>query len=146
MRLNPDCVRDVLLVLESNIMYNADSSTTEIKPVAWNALYENENLLLHHAASDIKYTVQKLAEAEFISVSVNIAGHAWVSCDVIDITWNGHEFLNTVRGKTIWEATKDRANKLGGFSLKAITTIASAIIQGVASNPNFVQEIINSIK
>ncbi|MDF1608414.1 DUF2513 domain-containing protein [Hoeflea sp. YIM 152468] len=45
------------------------------------------------------------------------------------LTWNGHEFLNTVRDPEVWAKTKKGADKVGAFSIEVLSEIAKGIIR-----------------
>lgn len=47
----------------------------------------------------------------------------------LNLTWAGHEFLDTIRNPEIWKQTKAGAAKAGGWTLKTLADIASAIIK-----------------
>jgi len=66
-------------------------------------------------------------------------------CSIIDITYSGHMFLNTIRPKTIWDATKEKAKQIGGMSIQSLSMISSTIVQELASHPDFIQSILNII-
>ena len=146
MVLNPDCIRDTLLYLEETLTincreYNFNSITlhqlTKEMIDKYNKYTEN----------DIWYTVYNLKEIHFIEGRINDAGkHKMMFCDIENITWNGHQFLNTIRPETIWEATKSKAKQIGGMSLHGLSMVSMSIIQGLASNPDFIQSIVNMIK
>ena len=67
-------------------------------------------------------------------------------CEIQNITWNGHQFLNTIRPDSIWNATKKKAKQIGGMSIHGLSLISSAIMQGLASNPDFIQSIVDKLK
>jgi hypothetical protein len=48
------------------------------------------------------------------------------------ISWQGHEFLDKVRDPEIWTKTKDKASKLGSWSVKLLGEIASGFIRAKA--------------
>ncbi|WP_369525883.1 DUF2513 domain-containing protein [Thomasclavelia cocleata] len=62
------------------------------------------------------------------------------------MTWNGHQFLETIRPNTIWEAVRNKAKQIGGVSISGLSIISSSVIQGLASNPDFIQSIVDKIK
>lgn len=148
MKLNPDCVRDVLLYLEEHLEYSSETETsTRIKRINWSSLYDDDKLLLKYETNDIKYTIQKLFEAKYIDASISTGKEkGWLLCQIIDITWEGHEFLNKVRGQTIWEATKKQASKMGGLSVKTLGTIAMSVTQAIVTHQDFIQKIVDAIK
>lgn len=67
-------------------------------------------------------------------------------CDIENITWNGHQFLENIRPNTIWEATKNKAKQIGGISIHGLSLISMSIIQGLASNSDFIQSIVDMMK
>jgi hypothetical protein len=53
------------------------------------------------------------------SLSITFAG----------LTWAGHDFLDSVRDSEIWRATKEGAQKAGGFSLELLAALAKGLIK-----------------
>ena len=146
MRLNPDCVRDVLLYIEENLVYLEEENTSKIQAISWGTAFQDEYLSDKYSIYDIKYTIQKLYEVHFIECSIATSGRkGWLSCDITNLTWNGHEFLDTVRGKTVWEATKEKALKLGGMSIKTLGVLALEITKAIATHPNLINDIVNNM-
>lgn len=120
MKLNYDCIRDVLLYLEENLELN-------------NTVYL-ENIKIDYSDDDIKYSILKLEEIEYIKARIVKAdGVAILDATIFDITFYGHEFLNTVRPKTVWENTKDVSSKLGVKTISSLTQIATQIVTQLIS-------------
>lgn len=46
----------------------------------------------------------------------------------LQLTWHGHEFLDTLRDPTVWERAKGVAEKAGGASLQVLLEVGKAII------------------
>lgn len=44
----------------------------------------------------------------------------------LNLTWVGHEFLDTVRDPEVWKRTKEGAKKAGNFSLDFLIDLAKA--------------------
>ncbi|WP_423748462.1 DUF2513 domain-containing protein [Bacillus cereus] len=44
------------------------------------------------------------------------------------MTWDGHQFLDNIREKSIWEATKIKAATLGSVSLPTLSELAKSYI------------------
>ena len=146
MKLNPDCVRDTLLYLEETLTINCrkDNFNSITLHQLTKEMIDKYN---KYTEDDIWYTVYNLKEIHFIEGRINDAGkHKMMFCDIENITWNGHQFLNTIRPTTIWEATKSKAKQIGGMSLHGLSMISMSIIQGLASNPDFIQSIVNMMK
>ena len=46
-----------------------------------------------------------------------------------NLTWHGHDFLDSVRNPEIWRKTKDAAEKAGGFTFSILGEIAKGLIK-----------------
>ena len=49
------------------------------------------------------------------------------------ITWAGHEFLDEVRDPEIWKKTKEGAEKVGSWSIKLLSELASGFVRAKAA-------------
>lgn len=96
MKVNPDCVRDILLYLEENLILVDDeySSKIEHKDISLTSIIEELTNDEKYKVNEIKYSVEKLLEIGFISSKrINIgANKSIISCPISDITWDGHHF------------------------------------------------------
>lgn len=144
MKLNPDCIRDVLLYLEGNLTYNDNkASAIEHNAIPLSTIVESLQQMYDYSQDDIKYSVEKLLEIKYIiSHKIKIGNnHEIVSCPISDITYEGHQFLNTIRPETIWQATKKGAAKIGIMSMHALSTIAMEIAKSVVTDPTVIAKI-----
>lgn len=116
MKLNPDCIRDVLLQME-NLPYQEEMDVVQL-----------HDLLPNYSYDEIDYTVLKLHEAGFIQA--NIQRYLTGSIDIVllDITYNGHQFLANIRSNSVWNSVKEVSKKVGSNSLSAISQIATSIV------------------
>ena len=48
------------------------------------------------------------------------------------LTWQGHEYLDTIRDEAVWRKTKAAAKQAGGYSLNVLATVATAIVAEAA--------------
>lgn len=143
MKLNPDCIRDVLLYLESELEIDLEKSN--FTKVDLKQLKEHFSCI--YTEEDIWYTVYNLKEVYFISGKINDAGkNKMMFCEIENITWNGHQFLNTIRTTSIWEATKKGATKLGTLSVSALSMIAGEITKAIITKPEIINGIIKTVK
>lgn len=141
MKLNPDCIRDVLLYLEDNLYINKN----KFSKITLDELKEHFNS--EYLDEDILYSVYNLNEVGFIEGRIKDCNDIKIFyCDIENITWNGHQFLNTIRPKSIWEATKSGASKLGIMSMHALSSISMAVANAVITNPTVINEIISNAK
>lgn len=100
MKLNVDCIRDVLLEIEK---------TPYGENLGEKALY---SALESFSKADIDYSVIKLKEADFINAVICVPDDGIVHKIVIyDITWDGHQFLDKIREPSVWEKIKENGGK-----------------------------------
>jgi hypothetical protein len=81
-------------------------------------------------ADKLLYHLRLLEDAGFIGVSFKALGGAW---SVDRLTWNGHEFLDTIRDPEVWKLTKSGAEKAGNASVSFIWELAKAYGKQLAS-------------
>ena len=114
MKLNLDCMRDILLTLEKCDLFETLDSFT---------LQEE---LTNHTDKDVLYACAKLLEADFITGDkIEECGSSeYVIVNVSDITYSGHEFLNSIRPETVWDKVKSAIADSGVSSIKAISEAA----------------------
>lgn len=113
MKLIHDCVRDIMLYIEDNLKLD---NTLTINEIQIN--------LSNYSIEDITYTCEKLDEAGYLEIKRYITGDAIV----LKMTYNGHQFLDTIRDDSIWKETKSKISKIAGVSLPIIQQVAAQLI------------------
>lgn len=113
MRLNHDCIRDILLFVEEN--------TDDIKEsVSSDELLES----LPYDKNTLFYHIRRMDDANlFDDVDYFGDGIGLVS----NLSWNGHCYIDNIRDLTIWEKVKSSANKLVSVSLPILIEKAAEI-------------------
>lgn len=122
MKLNPDCMRDILIVME-----NAGYQET-LSP---NAIYSS---LPGYSEDEINYSIIKLEEAGFIDAIISEYDTGIAILRLDDITYWGHQFLSDVRSDSIWKNVKEISKKVGSNSIASISQIASGVITAIIQN------------
>lgn len=116
MRLNPDCTRDLLMLLEDN---------TEPGSCLCYTVSEISKALPKYTAKEIMYHVsQCAASGMFIGYTPSLGGNF----AILDISPKAHEFLANVREESVWNKTKAIAKDVGANSLSALGQIAASVI------------------
>lgn len=150
MKLDPDIVRDVLLFLEDNLIYE-DFDTKNPHTHNTFSAAEIEEILdkeKNHMPADVSYAIEQLYKEGYISLSQNPHKDNMGNLTILhisDISWKGHQFLNDVRSDTVWEAVKSAASKFGTLSIHGLGMAAGAVVKELATNPNFVKNIVEKI-
>lgn len=125
MKLNIDCVRDVMLKIEElqRVIVNDDGEVE--KETLWiNSLY---SALPNHGKEDIFYALYNLDQAGYVNISVQWISGCVYTCAINHMTYAGHEFLNKIRPTTIWEKTTNTASKVGNYGLQMLEKIAEGV-------------------
>lgn len=118
MYLNPDCMRDILLLVES---------TPFRQKVPVETLYDN----LSYSQDEITYACIKMIEADFISAIWNEFDDKIAIYFISDIRYSGHQFLANIRSDNIWNNVKEISKKIGSNSVSSISQIASGVVTAI---------------
>lgn len=118
MKLNPDCIRDILFAVEENTGFQKVMSIDEEDYTQYQQLkkYKYEEVAYH--------VVQCNLSGYFVDFAARIDD----SYMIVDLTPKGHEFLADIRSDTNWKKIKETALKVGSFSLGVLADIAKKII------------------
>lgn len=124
MKLNPDCIRDILITVESmeyNTAYTLTKLCTQLPS------YSEEELNYHC----LQLIDAGLLNAKAINVMGQILPQLW---RIFDLTYPGHQFLADVRSDTTWNKTKNIAKNVGSESLHALKDIAVGVVTAAIQN------------
>lgn len=123
MKLDLDCIRDILLTVEENTGYNEYMTVSETS-MEYSLLkkYDNKQIMYHIIQSE----KANLIEAEQIDLAGNIL--------IKDLTPYGHKFIANIRENSNWNKIKKIANEVGTTSLEAIMQIAINVIGGIITS------------
>lgn len=109
MKLNIDCVRDVLLEFETF-------------PIGCYFVESFKKSIEHYDQETVLYVLVKLTEADYINADYHFN-------DILDITFQGHEFLEKIRSDTVWnQKLKPVFLSVGSMSFDVISRVANSAI------------------
>ncbi|WP_371874422.1 DUF2513 domain-containing protein [Senimuribacter intestinalis] len=138
MRLNPDCIRAILLCVESSqspegyYLFRFSSLDDDF-------LYDepqDESLLSVNACpelsgfseNEIRYHIKQCHDEGLIDMDTD---YVLDNCVVKDLTPYGHEFIAEIRNDNNWTHIKEIAAKIGCTSLEVLSSIASNYISSL---------------
>lgn len=125
MRLNQDCVRDLLLYLEENLSLGTFISISSDF---------QEDALSTYSTNDLIYTAQKLLEADYINAEVmHFIGSNIPNVRIRSITYQGHQFLDNVRDNNVYTKTKSVLSTFKSVSIEVFSETASKVITSLIS-------------
>ncbi|WP_071428249.1 DUF2513 domain-containing protein [Merdimmobilis hominis] len=132
MKLDYNCVRDVMLYLESvPYIITNEKDNVEFTGV-W--LPNIREALPNYPQEVIYYTLEKLQEGGYLNMTAKWSGDGLYICRVNYITFIGHEFLEKIRSDTVWDKTVSIAGKVGNFGLQMLSKIAEGITTAYINN------------
>lgn len=137
MRLNIDCLRDILLCIEEvadcrrpavfvdtdSVARIGDHLGDHPKPPSY-----QEKFLHAYNSNEIMYHLKYCFHAGLIETDRPPSGMQFI---VRDLTPTGHDFLSDIRSKTVFEKTKEIAAELQAQSIPSIQKIASSVISAI---------------
>ena len=111
MRLNPDCIRDILLYIEEN--------TNSKKPYI---VFKTICLALDYDADTIDYHIRKLDSANLFD---DVAyGNNTISC-ISSLSWEGHSYIDNIRDPKVWKSIKKSTGKFASISMPILVQLAA---------------------
>ena len=120
MKLDIDCVRDVLLEFEE-------------LPLGCYTPYDFPKAVGKYGIQNTEYTLAKLDEAKYINAEImQLPNGTLEFLGIYSITYPGHQFLENIRQNKVWTKTKAIAGKVGSGSFSLISQIASSVLSEAA--------------
>nr|WP_294510085.1 DUF2513 domain-containing protein [uncultured Rhodopila sp.] len=115
MKRDMDLVRDILLKIES-----APGKSS------WNVLIDGvegedkQKLLLAHLP-----LMRDAHLVKFLSLNAGI----YTVMENIELTWEGHDLLDSVRSPEVWKKTKKGVEAAGGFTIDLMKSLAKGFVK-----------------
>ena len=116
MKLNPDCIRDILLYVEDSTDYHVSCciSPQELLPP-----------LNAYPANVVMYHVEQCIMSNYFSKATSDLNN---NITIKGLSPVGHQFIDNVRSENIWNDVKAVSTKVGVKSLDALMKIASSVV------------------
>lgn len=132
--MNLDCIRDILLCIESKQNIKIENiSKVLIQPISLLELCNNLND--KYLKEEVWYNSKLLIEANFINMREGDKKKQTyqdfeylTDLQIYSISYTGHQFLETIRPKTVWEQTKKVVTKTGSSALQFVASTAQIIL------------------
>lgn len=119
MKLNVDCLRDVLLTMQ-DMPRGETLSGNEIRAI-----------LDEYDEDDVDYSCLKLKEAGYIDAIIKEIPSGFIVLRLDDITFLGHQFIANIQSDSVWNDVKAISSKIGSQSISALTQIATSVISTI---------------
>ena len=86
---------------------------------------DDEGAMTREEAEHWRYQLKLLDDTGLVEFRRSSGGVWFVNC----MSWQGHDFLESVRDPEIWKTTKDVAKKAGGSTFDTLIAIAKGLIK-----------------
>ncbi len=118
MRLNPDCIRDLLFAIEE---------LSDPNSIILSSQLANLDSLSKYSNDEINYHLQQLNWSGYIVTPIK---NKWIDGTflVTDLSPLGHEFISDIRKDTNWNKVKSISKEVGTSTLNSLKTIAEEVI------------------
>ena len=120
MKLNIDCIRDIMIVIE-DLDFKQSINIDRLC-----------ECLPNYSEDELHYTSLKLYEAGFIDaivISIMSVPGEMIKC-INELTYNGHVFLDNIRNDNVFAETKSRiAKAVGSASIDVIAQVAVSVLR-----------------
>lgn len=124
MELNLTCIRDLLIYLEKELTLD---DSLMFQSIDLTELADAPELN-QYSRKELFYTIYNLEQVGFIQTYVQYADNSVYICEVENINYTGHEFLQNIKPLSVWQSLKQKLKPLGSASLPVISQVASQII------------------
>lgn len=123
MKLNPDCIRDILIYVEAKTDLQ---NTVHISP-------NNVPLeLSSYKPNELLYHIKQCELSNLFGGKVY-----WFmdsGCEIQYLSPSGHKFLSDIRSANAWQKTKQVAGVVGANSIDTLKQIAAGVITALIQN------------
>ena len=124
MRLNPDCIRDILLYVEENI--NEQNNSINVGNLI-------SNMNSKYDAYIINYHIIQLNQAQLFTHVVIDDGN--IPLRIVDLSWEGHHYLNNIRDNKVWSKIKTSTKGLASISMPLLVKYAETVAMSFLPKP-----------
>lgn len=125
MELNHDCVRQVLLDLEKNL--DLPNKSKDYKEAISPSTFKK------YGDETVEYSLLQLINVHYVNGAPQYGCNTLSRCYISSITWEGHQFLDTIRDAKIWKKTKSILSHLESASITFASNVASSILSDFIS-------------
>ena len=119
MKLQHDCVRDILIKCEEYLFLTDELSWSPL------SLRDLCSLLTQYSRGDIAYTLYLLEEAGFIEAHIVEVDSGICEIIVYRLTYTGHEFIGSIKSDNVWKKIQTALTSVGSASLPIIQSLGS---------------------
>lgn len=118
MKLDPDCIRNILFAVEENTGFSSLMGVDESN-------FNRYEQLKNYEFEKVAYHIMQCGHCGYFTDMKQTLDGSFM---IVDLSPKGHEFLANIRNDNNWKKIKDTAQKIGSFSLGILADIAKDYI------------------
>lgn len=116
MKLNPDCIREILFAVEAQ--------TGFLKPTYAYDVVE----LVDFPEEEVLYHINQCELYGFFTKVTHYVNQDYNS-KIMDLSPKGHEFIQNIRSQSVWGKTKELAKSAGSFAIGILADTAISVVK-----------------
>lgn len=124
MRLNHDCIRDILLYVEENI-------NEQNNKIAVGGLIKSMDS--KYDAFTIKYHIIQLNQAGMFTHAIIADGN--IPLFIMDLSWEGHSYVDNIRDNKVWAKVKSSTKAIASISMPILIEYAKTVAMSFLPKP-----------
>lgn len=117
MKLNYNCIRDILLYVENNTTF--EKSAIDVESLT-------ESLEDKYDVDTIYYHIQKIAQTDLVD---DVTWSDDAPEYIFSLSWKGHQYLDSIRDDSVWKSVTEKIKPLKSVPLQMIVPIATEFIK-----------------
>lgn len=127
MVLNYECIKDLLLYIESKTSVTNTNGTFTINSITLKSVIADK--MADYSAEETFYTLTQMADANLIEVDGILCKGGRVSnFNIVDLTPDGHRLLNDIKNPEINNLINKAKECIGQVSMQTFIKAASSVI------------------
>lgn len=116
MKLNHDCIRDILLFIEENV--TEENDCVDVSNLT-------ESLKSKYDIDTIYYHIRQIHKAGLVDdVSYGDGNPMFIS----DLSWEGHSYVDNIRDNKVWAKVKEKTKGIASASLPVLIEYAKMAV------------------
>lgn len=136
MKLNPDCVRDLMLKLEDISEIRHNNNAYWFAGITLESLMACASIAEKYTSGEVAYTLLQLSESRYIVMECSVDKETKIFHvgNILYLTPKGHDFIAGIQNKETWTLKLKPALKaFGNVSLSVIEAVSKGATDAVIS-------------
>ncbi len=126
MQRNIDLIRELLLRLEALSEDTSSSIVVMADNPVFNSHLGTKISIEGYNFNQISYHLSLIAEAGFLCLTKE---QPLIGLSFTRLSWQGHDYIDSIRGQEIWDKTKEGIKDTGSFTIDFVKQLAIGFVK-----------------